>query len=198
MANVQIFIFGKCGSGKSTLAQSLAKKIPANIFNGGQLLRELLDDNKLDEDLNAMVLESFKTGDPLNLSVLGFLAKHFRNTFTEKHTVFDGFPRSVEQVNYITEVTNIISGNSDVVIRGISIDASDEKVMDRISKRKENTDKLRKDDFSKHIILSRIQSYYTHTVPAIECFSKRFPITLLDSNMKLSEQVNTILSDIDL
>jgi adenylate kinase len=95
---LNLFIIGASGCGKSTQAKLIAEKYHLTHFSMGQLLRdEIASGSKLGLDAQASVNAGTPTSDDIVLPILS----QKLNSLDNQNFIVDGFPRLINQGNYI-------------------------------------------------------------------------------------------------
>lgn len=96
--SLNLFIIGPSGCGKSTQAKLIAEKYNLTHFSMGQLLRdEIASGSKLGLDAKASVDAGIPTPDDIVLPILSQKLDSLHN----QNFIVDGFPRVINQGNYI-------------------------------------------------------------------------------------------------
>lgn len=194
-----VFIFGKCGSGKSTLAKALSAKENANLFSGGSMLRYLIDSNQVKQSIIDSAQKCLVEGIPFNREIIRYLIEHNLMNFKFPITIFDGFPRNIDQVNMIPYIISKINPHSETECIGISLIATDILVISRIISRANNKYNLdiRSDDFDDLAIQARLLSYKVETISALDKFRSIYPVYEFNSNQQLDIIVRQSLNVIN-
>ncbi|HRY82647.1 MAG TPA: nucleoside monophosphate kinase [Candidatus Moranbacteria bacterium] len=129
---MNIVILGPQGSGKGTQAEKLAKKFEAEHIDMGKFLREVaLLETPLGKEIHEIVnikkelVSDRILREVIHLKLLGLPR--------EQGIVFDGVPRSIDQLGYFEEAIKESGRKIDKVI---SINLSKEESIKRISKRR--------------------------------------------------------------
>jgi adenylate kinase len=119
---MRIILLGAPGSGKGTLSNILIEKKGYVQISTGDLFREQV---QLGTELGKKVESIMKAGEFVPVEITN---KILENKLAElKHNdniIFDGYPRNIEQANYLSTLTNI-----DKVIE---IQVSDDILLKRI------------------------------------------------------------------
>jgi adenylate kinase len=155
--NTVLFI-GKPGSGKGTQASLLKEKTGWDIYASGDMFRAI---NKEDSFIGRMKAEHEQG----ILAPQWFATYLFQKTiFSVPHetgVIFDGFGRKVPEAKLVIEILNWLERP----FRAVHIKVSDEKIIERLTKRRGEAD--RADD---HSIEKRLEEYREYTEPSIEVF----------------------------
>lgn len=169
-----IILMGPQGSGKGTqlklLREHLEKTDPERAIEAvqtGPLFRNFIKDNswaarKVDTDLKNDIWPE------LFVSVALWGSELINNLDPEKHALFDGFPRVLDEAHLLTTAFHFFERDGiDVVVIDTPRDVSEERMKAR----------GRTDDTEKSIQF-RLDLYYSETTKAIEYFKEIKGITV--------------------
>ena len=121
---MNIFLIGIQGCGKGTLVDGLKEYFDFNLISVGQLLREEVATGS---DLGKKIDKLISAGNLVDIdTVMSTLSKKLNN-LEHEITIFDGFPRNLEQAEEIDKIMNV-----DLVFHLV---LSKEKAIDRILNR---------------------------------------------------------------
>lgn len=132
--NINIIIMGPQGSGKGTQTRILAKKFDLQIFETGNILREIA---KQDTEIGKKINEIINTkGEmvPWDFMKEKILGKKMDELDKNKGIIFDGTPRIMEEVEYWKRKLKEVNRKIDYVFY---IDISKEESVKRLSIRKQ-------------------------------------------------------------
>lgn len=127
---INIIIIGPPGSGKGTQAKKLADSLNLFHFSTGDLIRSEIQQKT---ELGISIEHYVKQGDLVPDNIMTELVKQVVYQNINQGIVFDGYPRSVEQVYILDGVLNEYNAEIDVVIL---IDIDDETVVSRLLNRR--------------------------------------------------------------
>ncbi len=121
---MNIILTGAQGSGKGTQARMLVKKYQMKHFSTGDALRaEIASGSELGKQIAALI----DNGNMVSAEMVNKLAENIVEEYKDRGIIFDGYPRTLEQAEYLEGLTKI-----DAVIQ---ITISDEEAIQRVSKR---------------------------------------------------------------
>ncbi len=213
--NINIIIMGPQGSGKGTQARLLAEKFDLQIFETGNVLREIANqDNEIGRKINDIinVRGQFVPWDIMKKEVFDW---GFDRLDKEKGIIFDGTPRIMKEIEYWNEKLPSIGKKIDYIFY---IDISKEESVKRISSRKlckKNAHPLivgkdlsedeakcpicgsevyRRQDDTPEKVLNRLQWNEENMKPVIEYYDQKKMITRIHGEKSIEEINEEILS----
>ena len=213
--NINIIIMGPQGSGKGTQARFLAEKFDLQIFETGNVLREIANqDNEIGRKINDIinVRGQFVPWDIMKKEVFDW---GFDRLDKEKGIIFDGTPRIMKEIEYWNEKLPSIGKKIDYIFY---IDISKEESVKRISSRKlckKNAHPLivgkdlsedeakcpicgsevyRRQDDTPEKVLNRLQWNEENMKPVIEYYDQKKMITRIHGEKSIEEINEEILS----
>lgn len=173
---MNIIIMGKQGSGKGTQAKLIAEHYGLKHLSTGDLYRQKV----AEKDELAMKMKEFSDKGELVPDEL--VIELVKENLGEEGTLFDGFPRTLEQAEKLDELIDI-----DMVIE---LQISDEEVKERMLKRG------RVDD-TEESINRRLDIYHEKTEPLIEYYRPRDIVREVDGTGSVEEIFERIKKVID-
>jgi len=191
-------MLGLPGAGKGTIAELIEKKYNLTHFSAGEYLRkEVKQKTKIGLEMKKY-MDKGQLGPPEFLVRLtNKFLKHIKK-IKNKGIIFDGFPRSLEQIN--------ASKNQLVFDTVINLDASEKTIMERLGGRltcpkcgaiyhvknappkakgkcdKDGTTLIQRDDDKPKAIKERIKSYNKQTKPLVDFFKKEGLLIKIDAS----------------
>lgn len=194
---MNLILFGPPGSGKGTQAKLLEKRMGFRHLSTGDLLREAIEK---DTSLGRKAKEYVDQGQLVPDGLIGSIVKIKLGDLHSEcvNFLFDGYPRTLEQVKQLEMIFSDFSMGSYQVI---SLDVSDEEVIKRLSgrlscpqcgsgynlnyKKPEHSgmcDKcrsalVRRSDDTQETIRERLKVYHHQTKPVLDYFDKTGTLT---------------------
>ncbi len=183
-----LLFLGPPGSGKGTQAKLMVKKLKAEYFESGDILREKAQEkNALGQEIDQIIHQEGKyvPDEMMKKIVSGWLTENK----LEQGIIFDGFPRTLEQYR---DLQKILTEKGKEIEKVVYLKVSKQESVRRLSARRicpqcdlefnlitkpPKKDELcdqcqrklvqRKDD-SPEIIKKRLETYYQLTKPLVE------------------------------
>jgi len=179
MNNQNYIILGPPGSGKGTQAKRLAQKLGWLYFGTGDLMREEIEK---DSPLGKEFRKVSKGGGLVNDEVVQkFVGQKLEKLDLSKGIVFDGFPRTISQAEYLE---NIFKKKRIDNLKVINLVTSWESLVKRILKRR--LEEKRVDDKSE-VIAHRIEVYNRQTKPLLDYYRKQGKLINIDGEPSIDE-----------
>ena len=173
---MRVIMLGGPGSGKSTYSKFITKHFQIPHVYTGDMMRSLAQQ---DTDIGKKVKSALDKGDYVDTKiVLDTLEARLQRKDTKRGYVFDGFPRSMQQVREM-ERRNI--GYDHVVF----LDVAEDEVVRRLTSRGRADDKP-------DIIKNRIAVYKRETMPVIKHFENK----MLNIRVEGGEQIEDVAANI--
>ena len=190
---INIVLFGPPGSGKGTQAEKLAERFQLKHISTGDLFRYNL---KNETPLGILAKSYIDKGNLVPDEVTSsMLEQEVKNNINVKGFIFDGFPRTTAQAEFLDEFLNTL--NASVLIT-LSLNVEDDVLLERLIERGKTSGRL--DDTNPEIIANRIKEYYDKTAPVADFYinqEKWIEIegvgSIQDITNQLSEEINTVL-----
>lgn len=121
---MNIVLIGIQGSGKGTMVDGLKKHFDFNLISVGQLLREeVATGSEMGKEINGLI----SAGKLVDINMVMRVLSKKINNLEHKITIFDGFPRNLEQAIELDKLMNV-----DLVLHLV---LSKEKAIDRLLSR---------------------------------------------------------------
>ncbi len=123
-----IILIGPPASGKGTQADILCKAIGYHIVSTGTVLRKEISSSGKDA---SVIKEKVDSGELVDIEIIQRLMDR-ECQVNKENILFDGFPRSMDQVLFLDEICNRIDMN---ISRVIHLNVQLSTILERISKR---------------------------------------------------------------
>jgi len=209
MAMKNIIILGPPGSGKGTQAKRLAEKLNLTYFGTGDLIRaEIAAKTARGEEFNAYL----KKGELIPDNLLNELIREKIGYYKNGPMVFDGFPRTMDQVKIMEDVW---AGEEFLVL---NIQVKPESLISRMEKRRicsscgkifiiegsgEKTcdvcsgKLIRRSDDNPEVLKNRIKVYEVQTAPIIDYYQEKNNLVNINGEPSITEVENEIWEKVD-
>lgn len=171
-----LIIMGRSGSGKGTqiglLKQHLEEQADVYHFESGHLFREMI---KGEGNTNDAIREILAKGDLVpdfftDWLMVNALVENITNQ--DQILIFDGYPRTLHQVQTLDETLRFYNRDQHIVV--LHIDVSEQEVRRRMAERG------RGDDAHQEAINTRITWYNENVLPTIELLRTKPNYTVID------------------
>jgi adenylate kinase len=161
---VNIILFGPPGAGKGTQSKYLVNKLNNFQVSTGDLLREEIKNNS---EIGQQITNNMNEGKFVSDEIVNSLIEKLMVDPQKKDKlIFDGYPRSLSQAQYLDLLLNKSNQKIDHIF---FLNVNKDTIIERIEKRKilEN----RSDD-NTDTILKRYDTYMETTRPVLDYYSK--------------------------
>ena len=176
-------------SGKGTYSKMLSKKFGVTHISTGELFRlEISLQTKLGMESRSYV-ENGKLV-PNNL-VQKLLEQKLRDIDIYKGLVFDGFPRSIDQIPILDFLLDRYSIKLNFIF---NLYVTQDTILSRAQRRIKKSQRL---DDTDSLIFKRIDAYYLHSSELIRYFKNKNFFFEIDSNLNRIEAFNQILKAVN-
>lgn len=147
-----IILFGNIGSGKGTQAELLAKKLNCQTLSSGEILRQYKDR----QDIQVSIAKGELVADGILLPLVEAEIK--KATSAHPEVILDGFPRNIQQTQWLIDKVNQGEIHITAVIHLVlSKDAAMQRLLNR-----------QRSDDTQEGINQRFSEYEQKVLPAIE------------------------------
>jgi adenylate kinase len=168
---MNIVLFGPQGSGKGTQAELLRDKFGFFYFESGTYLRKIAETN---EDLKRMLNEGVLVPD---IEMTSYLTAFFDENNIYDDILFDGFPRTVDQYNFLKKWLNQKQVKIDL---GIVLEIGEEETVRRLLLRK-------REDDTPDAIKKRLGLYHQRTELLINEIQKDTKVVRVNGERTIEE-----------
>ena len=178
---MNIILFGPQGSGKGTQARLLSDQCGFFYFESGAYLRRIAENNP---DLRKMLDDGILVPD---IEMTSYLTAFFDEKGLYDNILFDGFPRSIEQYNFLKKW---LSEKQVKIDLGIVLEISEEETVKRLMLRK-------REDDTQEAIKKRLELYHARTEPLINEVQKDSKIVRVDGERSVEDIQNDLVKIIE-
>tara|TARA_B100000700_G_scaffold199609_1_gene219585 strand:+ start:28 stop:591 length:564 start_codon:yes stop_codon:yes gene_type:complete len=184
---VNIIIFGPPGAGKGTQAKYLVEKLNSFQISTGDMLREEI---KKDTEIGKKIINNMNDGKFVDDEIVNkLLEKIIFDPKKKNKLIFDGYPRTINQVKNLERLLNKSNQKIDYIF---FLNVDKEAIIKRIERRKAL--EKRSDDDS-NIILKRYNIYMKETKPVLDFYSSKKGFYEIDGSLNI-EQITNKIDDI--
>ena len=211
-----VILLGPPGAGKGTVSDFISKKFNLFYLSTGDILRKKIESNTSSDNEVAKLIREGKLipDEMINQLVLETITS---TLYQNKHKgfLFDGFPRTVAQANFIDE---ILINNSLKVNAVLLINCADEIIIKRITSRRicpktgkiynletnpppadEHLELIQRPDDVEDVIKKRLDVYKEQSFPLVNFYEKKkviFPISAERTIEEVTHSIDEILSNL--
>lgn len=206
---MNIILFGPQGSGKGTQARLLCEKFGFFYFESGAYLRKIAENN---EEVKKMMAEGTLVPDK---EMTSYLTAYLDQEHLYNDIVFDGFPRTKDQYDFLKIWLNQKKVKIDL---GIVLEISQDETLKRLSARRQDpntgkiynliTDKppveidlnilIQREDDKPEAIIKRLELYKSQTEPLIAEMEKDLvKVIKINGERPIDEIQKNIVAEIE-
>ena len=207
---MDIVLFGIQGSGKGTLGKMIEVKYGFEVFETGSQLRKLSMENS---DLGSKIKSIMEAGHLVPNEVVMDIVENFMERLASgKKALFDGVPRKMIQAETFDALMNKFQRN----FMGILIDVPKEVVLKRLITRRVcqkckavypafykgekcemcQGNLVTRTDDNPESIKTRIDAYYSETMPVIERYKQADKLIIMNGNQSIEAAGKDILETV--
>ena len=176
---MNIILFGPPGAGKGTQAKYLIKRTKGFQVSTGDILRNEI---KNDTKIGKMIINDMNDGKFISDEIVNEIIESIIFDSQKKNKlIFDGYPRSISQAEYLDELLNQTSQKIDFIF---FLNVNKDTIVNRIKKRKIMEKRL---DDDSDTILKRYDTYMNTTKPVLDFYNKSSNFYEIDGALKIEE-----------
>ncbi len=180
----RVIFLGPPGAGKGTQAQILCESANVPHISTGDILRSAVKEKTaLGQEAEGYMSAGELVPDKL---ILGLIRERLGKKDAASGWLLDGFPRNVEQAEFLNNLLEEIGQTCEVVI---NLEVPDEELVNRLLARGRSDDK-------EVVIRNRLEVYREQTAPLIDLYNGKKQLVSVDGNQDLtlvSEELRKIL-----
>lgn len=176
----RLIFLGPPGAGKGTQAQVLAAKWEIPHISTGDILRQAIrDQTALGQQAKGYMDRGELVPDAL---ILDLIRDRLQQADTQKGWILDGFPRNLDQAEFLNQLLAELQQASDYAI---SLEAPEEILVNRLLGRGRNDD-------TEETIRRRLQVYQEQTAPVKAFYDEHNCLQVIDGNRPLEDVTGAI------
>ena len=176
---MNIVIFGPPGAGKGTQSNFLVKKFKLHQLSTGALLRDEINSKT---DLGLKISSIINAGNLVSDDIVGdLIEKYISKDLYKNRLIFDGYPRNLVQVKYLSDLLKKFDQRIDIVLK---LTVSLSSIKKRISERK-NLEKRADDE--EITAIKRFETYEKNIKPVIDFYKKSNLLKEINGEASISE-----------
>ena len=182
---MRIVVLGAPGAGKGTQAAILKEMYGIPHISTGEILRaEVNADTELGHKAKSFMKVGALVPDDL---ILCMVEERLGQPDTRRGWLMDGFPRTLEQAQGLTDMTERIDQKVDAVV---ILDISSEVIVQRLSGRK-------REDDAPEIIRKRIAVFEEQTRPVFDYYRNHFEVVEINGVLSINEVTEALRVGLD-
>jgi len=180
----RVIFLGPPGAGKGTQAQILCESANVPHISTGDILRAAVKEKSaLGQKAEGYMSAGELVPDEL---ILGLIRERLEKKDAASGWLLDGFPRNVEQAEFLNELLEEIGQTCEFVI---NLEVPDEELVSRLLARGRSDDK-------EAVIRNRLEVYREQTEPLIDLYNGKEKLVSVDGNQDMalvSEELKGII-----
>lgn len=187
---INIVLFGPPGSGKGTQAKQISKKFSLKHISTGDLFRYNLKNQTI---LGGKAQYYMNKGElvPDNITSL-MLVDEIQKYINNFGFIFDGYPRTVHQAQYLD---NFLNNFNKYILITILLHVDTKVLFDRLLNRGQTSGRF--DDSDSNILKKRIHEYYNKTIEVKTYYQKQNKLIIINGVGLVNEITDIICTKIN-
>jgi adenylate kinase len=181
----QLIIFGPPGVGKGTQAAIIAEKLNLKHISTGEILRQAVSEGT---DLGQKAKLIMDKGNLVPDEIMNGIVKETLSKISNGGFILDGFPRTVEQAEALSDIFNELNLNNVIVV---NLTAGENEIIDRLIKRGRSDD-------TRETIMHRLKVYFESTKPVKDFYEKKGIVKDIEGVGDIMEINKAILEKIEI
>jgi len=191
---INIALFGVPGAGKGTQSKLLSKKLGLVHISTGEIIRREI---QAETDCGKKAQEIIARGELLADDIIfKMFEKELQRLMNPAGFLFDGFPRTVEQAEFLSDLLSKLNLKLDALMELL---ISEEESLKRLMKRAKIENRL---DDDPEAIRERFRQYELKTAPIANYYKKKNIYIVIDGfrsideiNQEIVENINKFLKN---
>jgi adenylate kinase len=176
---LNLILLGPPGSGKGTQAEFIVNVFELNHISTGNCLRkEIAEQTELGKKVQNIMAAGHLVDDEI---VNAMIANYIKNNSGAKGFLFDGYPRTIAQAEYLDQ---LLSGLEIPIVSAINLDVPDDELVRRIVYRGQASGR---DDDNEETARERINEYSRKTKPLIDFYTHQGKVEHLHGIRSIKE-----------
>ncbi|MDR2512087.1 MAG: adenylate kinase [Bacteroidales bacterium] len=181
---LNLILLGPPGSGKGTQAEFIVDTFELNHISTGNCLRkEIAEQTELGKKVQDIMAAGHLVGDEI---VNAIIANHIKNNIEAKGFLFDGYPRTIAQAEYLDQ---FLAELDIPIVSAINLDVPDEELVRRIVYRGQASGR---EDDNEETAWERINEYNRKTKPLIDFYTHQDKVEHLHGVRTITETNNLV------
>ena len=189
----KIVLLGPPGCGKGTQSKLLVKNKDFFQLSTGDLLRHETNDKEsvIGQEVKKIMEEGKLVPDEFVINII--VKKVFE--LKDNNIIFDGFPRNLNQANFLDKSLEEVSLNLDcAVLFDINFDVLEDRIKKRV---KESGGIDSRPDDNLETLRNRIKIYKESTLPIVEYYKNKNILFKIDGMLSIDDVYENILKIIE-
>jgi len=197
---MKLLFIGIQGSGKWTQARKLREKYWFEIFETGQVLRDI---TKQDTELGKLVKKTIEAWEQVTPDIIDDILKDYLSRIDNENIIFDGLVRN----EWNKKIADVIIKDYQVIFFDLPQKEAIKRLLGRMynsktwetfpnwtTKDPKTGDQLiKRSDDEEKTIEKRIEQFFEKTMPVIETYKKKWKLIYINAN----QSIEKIFEDIE-
>ena len=176
---MNIVIFGPPGAGKGTQSKFIANNFKLHQLSTGDLLRsEIKKKTKLGLEISSII----NSGELVSDKIVGDLIEKFiRNDTYRDKTIFDGYPRTINQAKNLDNLLKKYNQKIDIVLKlSVSLETVKKRILERQSQEKRSDD-------NELTAIKRFKTYEQSSQPVLDYYKESNLLKVINGEATIPE-----------
>lgn len=212
-----LVLLGAPGAGKGTQAAMISRKMGLAHIASGDLFRQAVEKGtKLGQSVKAYMDKGMLVPDEVTIQVI---SERLNEPDCQTGCVFDGFPRTVEQVKALDKT---LASQGEAIDKAIYVEVSDDELLKRLGGRwicrqcqtpyhevtsppripnkcdKCGGELYQRSDDTEETVKERLKVYFTQTTPVLDYYRAEGKLVTVDGKRGIEEVSEEIIDVLDL